>query len=94
MSYFTISPSSSSKEYILTHVVKKSDGSSLPSWLTLLDSEFFFYFSVYSNTYTDSGTYSFTITATAKMSDGQYNTLTTTFTVKITDKCSITEFVF
>lgn len=70
-SYFTISPSGYSSYFDIEYTVTKSDGTTKPTWLTFTDSGTDIDFRVYSNSLSDVGTYTISLTATATItSDG------------------------
>ena len=64
--YYSISPVAAKSSFVITYTVTKSDGTSIPSWLTWSDSGTDLDFRVYSTTNSDKGTYTIKITGTAK----------------------------
>jgi hypothetical protein len=64
--YYSISPAAARSSFNITYTVTKSDGTTIPSWLTWSDSGTDLDFRVYSTTNSDKGTYTIKITGTAK----------------------------
>ena len=94
VAYFTISPTTKATSFTIQHEVTLSDGTSLPSWVTVTDSGTDLDFSVFSNDNDDKGTYTIMIQATATVTpaDGQVGTLSTTFKIILKDGCSETDY--
>ena len=94
VNHFTISPSVAESKFEITYTVTKSDGGTIPTWLTFIDSGSVFTFTVATSDcdFPNVGIYTIKITATAELNDGQTGTLFTTFTINLKDPCYDTDF--